>query len=200
MEQFPFTNSGKVKCGNLQKWMNARTAIEGQRIKSGAICAWGVRTNIIECPRLTDVVIRPGKSYLFHQGNIRFKELLDKYMNDHSTANRSGKDKISWKIIEEIESSSGRFLEWDKKSCLWIQIEDRNIIRSRIPIYLRDHKRNTKGKRKQRQKPRSNTPCYERIDSIGTSNISNAFDKRRKIVDGEMLDCNFKRCLSTIFE
>jgi len=195
VEQLPITNSGKVKSGCLQQWMNARIIIEKQRVESGAIWARDIKTNIVECPRLTDVAIRPGKSYLCHPGNVRFKELLDKYMDGHSASNRSGKDRISWKIIEEIESSNGRFLEWDNKACLWIQNEDRNTIRSRIPIYFRDHKRNTRGKRKQRQKPRAISPCYDSIDNIGSS-----FDKRRKIMSDEMPECNFNRCLATIFD
>jgi len=198
-DQLPITNSGKVKYGSLQQWLNARTIIERQRIESGAVHIEDVITNIVECPRLNDVAIRPGKSYLCHPGNVRFKELLDKYVDDHSVANRKGKDVISWAIIEEIEKSNGRFLEWDNKTGLWRENVDRNSIRPRIPIYFRDHKRNTRGKRKQHKKSLAIAPCRP-IDNSGSSYIPNAFDKRRKITGDEFSECDHQRCLATIFD
>lgn len=199
VEQLPITNSGKVKAGSLQQWLNARTIIERQRVESGGVLIEDAVTNIIECPRLNDVAIRPGKSYLCHPGNVRFKELLDKYMDDHSAANRKGKDIISWAIIEEIESSNGRFLEWDNKAGLWIKNVDRNNIRSKMPIYFRDHKRNTRGKRKQPRKPLTVAPIRP-IDNIGNSYVPNAFDKRRKITGDEFSECDLQRCLASIFD
>eukprot|EP00533_Pseudo-nitzschia_delicatissima_P002068 CAMPEP_0116086738 /NCGR_PEP_ID=MMETSP0327-20121206/5009_1 /TAXON_ID=44447 /ORGANISM="Pseudo-nitzschia delicatissima, Strain B596" /LENGTH=487 /DNA_ID=CAMNT_0003577797 /DNA_START=127 /DNA_END=1586 /DNA_ORIENTATION=- len=192
VEQLPITNSGKVKSGSLQQWLNARTIIEKQRLESGAVLIEVAITNIVECPRLNDVAIRPGKSYLCHPGNVSFKELLEKYVDDHFAANRKGKDIISWTIIEEIESSHGRFLEWDNKAGLWIENVDRNSIRARIPIYFRDHKRNTRGKRKQRKKSPAIAPCRP-IDKTRSSYIPNAFDKRRKITGDEFSECDLQR-------
>ena len=197
VDQLPMTSSGRTKVGSLPQWLNVRTIIEKQRFESGAIFAEDISSNIIECPRLNDVAIRPGKAYLCHPGNVRFKELLDKYMDEHAAANRRGKDIISWAIIEEIERSNGRFLEWDNKSAMWIQNKDRNIIRARIPIYFRDHKRNVRAKR-QRQNQRNvavdSNDCPD--GPIGSMDPLESYEKKRKIMDE---DNTFKCCLNASF-
>lgn len=183
VDQLPITSSGKVKHGTMNQWINVRTEIETQRMQKNAIVMGDISTNIIECPSLNDVAIRPGKSYLCHPGNVRFKELLDKNMEKHAAANRRGKDIVSWGIIEEIERGSGRFLEWDNISGYWIENKDRNIIRSKIPIYFRDHKRNTRGKRKQRQHAlKRNIELY---DSTGGTNCLQLHDKKMKTTVGD---------------
>ena len=158
VDQLPITSSGKFKPGNILQWLNVRTIIENTRIQNDTININDVSTSIIECPKFNDVAIRPGKSYLCHPENVMFKELLDRDMDEHAAANRKGKDAISWGIIEEIERLNGRFLEWDNTGGFWIENKDRNSIRTRILIYFRDQKRNTKGKRKQRRNPLKNTP------------------------------------------
>ena len=96
-------------------------------------------TFIIECPSFNDVAFRPGKSYLCHQGNVKFNELLEKYVDQHAVANRKGKDEISWGVIEEVERWNGRFLEWDNNGSFLVENKDRDNIRSKIPLYFRDH-------------------------------------------------------------
>ncbi|VEU41278.1 unnamed protein product [Pseudo-nitzschia multistriata] len=147
-DQLPLTSSGKVKPQKVHQWINIRATIERKRMEEGVFTMGQDDTSIIECPRLNDVAMRPGKSYLCHPGNVRFKELLDKYMHEHAAADRRGKDKISWGIIDEIEQWGGRFLEWDNVACFWVQNKDRNNVRTKIPVYFRDHKRNTRGKRR----------------------------------------------------
>jgi hypothetical protein len=202
VDQLPITSSGKVKPGNLRQWLNVRARIESQRMENGAIAMGDINTNIIECPSFDDVAIRPGKSYLCHPGNVRFKELLNKHMNDHAAANRKDKDKISWEIIEEIERSKGRFLEWDNAG-FWIENKDRNIIRTKIPVYFRDHRRNTnRGKRKQKEGLIKNgiTPT-KAYDSTGNASLLNQFEKKRKImVDDDNTECSFGSCLNTVFD
>lgn len=200
VDQLPITSSGKVKAGNLNQWLNARTRIEKHRIENGAIVLGDISTDIIECPSLNDVAIRPGKSYLCHPGNVRFKELLDKYVDEHAAANRKGKDIISWGIIEEIERGNGRFLEWNNAGGFWVENNDRNSIRTRIPIYFRDHKRNTRAKRKQRQNTlRVSIAPFQPNGINGSTSPSQSRDKKRKLIGSENVECNFKCCLSTSF-
>ena len=175
--------------------------IEHQRIEHGAIIPGDISTNIIECPSLNDVAIRPGKSYLCHRGNVKFKGLLDKHMDEHAAANRKGKDIISWGIIDEIERGNGRFLEWDNNGGFWVENKDRNSIRARIPIYFRDHKRNTKGKRKQRHEiPAVRKAPLKPNDIYGNTSLMQLYDKRRKLIGDENAECNFKCCISSIFD
>mmetsp|Transcript_9476 Transcript_9476/g.23015 ORF Transcript_9476/g.23015 Transcript_9476/m.23015 type:complete len:336 (-) Transcript_9476:1592-2599(-) len=145
-DQLPITSSGKVKTGSIHQWINIRARMEMQREETGT-------AHIIECPSFNDVAIRPGKSYLCHPGNVRFKALLDRYIDEHAAANRKEKDRISWGIINEIERGNGRFLDWDTAGGFWVENKDKNSIRAKIPVYFRDHKRNTRGKRKQQKPP-----------------------------------------------
>eukprot|EP00532_Pseudo-nitzschia_australis_P007373 CAMPEP_0168177332 /NCGR_PEP_ID=MMETSP0139_2-20121125/8383_1 /TAXON_ID=44445 /ORGANISM="Pseudo-nitzschia australis, Strain 10249 10 AB" /LENGTH=480 /DNA_ID=CAMNT_0008096347 /DNA_START=194 /DNA_END=1636 /DNA_ORIENTATION=- len=181
-DQLPITSSGKVKSGNIHHWINLRATIERHRMNDGAITIGQKDTYIIECPSFNDVAVRPGKSYLCHPGNVRFKELLDKYMDEHTAANRREKDRISWGIIKEIERWNGRFLEWDNICCFWVENKDRNNIRTKIPVYFRDHKRNTRVKRKQEE-----LLINSRSVSLALSTPMKCHEKKRK----RMVDKNF---------
>ena len=187
-----------MKAGGLQQWINTRTEIEKRRMESGAILVGDYSSNIIECPRLNDVAIRPGKAYLCHPGNVRFKELLERYIDDHAAANRKGKDIISWAIIEEIERTNGRFLEWDSKSGLWIQNKDRNKVRARIPVYLRDHKRNSSRVKRQRQNQLNVAVASDDrpVDPVGSMDLLESHEKRRKIMAEQQ---TFECCLNANF-
>jgi len=198
VDQIPITTSGKIKSG-VQQWINTRTLIENQKTEDGAIVLEDIKTNIIECPNFNDVAIRPGKSYLCHPGNVKFKELLAKRMDDHASANRKGKDIISWGIIEEIECMNGRFLEWDNIGGYWVENKDRNSIRAKIPVYFRDHKRNTKAKRKQlRQKTVSNITLLPSFDNDGSIDPLKSYVKKRKVMMNEGAECK-TRCLPHVF-
>eukprot|EP00536_Pseudo-nitzschia_multiseries_P001200 jgi/Psemu1/2731/gm1.2731_g len=140
----------RIKSGTIHQWINIRAAIEKQRVQDGALPTNKNDTHIIECPAFNDVALRPGRSYLCHPGNVRFKELLSLYVDEHAAANRREKDRISWEIIEQIERKNGRFLEWDTNGGFWVENKDITSIRAKIPVYIRDHRRNTRGKRKQR--------------------------------------------------
>jgi len=200
VDQIPMTSSGKVKPGGLHQWLNVRTRIETERIENGAINVNDIDLNIIECPGFNDVAIRPGKAYLCHPGNVKFKELLDKYMDEHASANRKMKDTISWRIIEEIERRNGRFLEWDNKSGFWVENKDRNSFRTKIPVYFRDHKRNIKGKRRQRQlSMESGDPLAPDDGDERASNVQ-LFEKKRRVTGSENAECNLKCCINADFD
>ena len=138
-------------------------------------------------------------------GNSTWQVLLvlNKCVDEHAAANRRGKDVISWKIIEEIERTNGRFLEWENRAGLWIQNEDRHSIRTRIPIYFRDRKRNTRLKRKKRQKslsvgilpyPRPNKNIWSMVSALGPSG------KKRKIMGESNIECSLRFCLTCSFD
>jgi len=205
VDQLPITSSGKVKSGGFHQWLNVRARIESERMESGAIVMGDINTNIIECPSFNDVAIRPGKSYLCHPGNVRFKELLDRHMNDHAAANRKEKDIISWGIIEEIERGNGRFLEWDNNDGFWTENKDRNSIRTKIPVYFRDHKRNTnRGKRKQDERILQTaitpTKAYKSTDNTDGTRLLHSFEKKRKIMGDDGTECSFGSCLNALFD
>ena len=83
---------------------------------------------LVECPRSDDVIFRKGKQYGNHVGNsVLLSTLLDhtdlKYKRAKSS---SEKTELMWRIVHEIESRGGRFLEWDGSiynGCgAWVQL------------------------------------------------------------------------------
>jgi hypothetical protein len=121
-------------------------------------------------------------------------------MDEHAAANRKMKDTISWRIIEEIERRNGRFLEWDNNSGFWVENKDRNSFRAKIPVYFRDHKRNIKGKRRQRQlSMESGDPLTPYDGDGGASNVQ-SFEKKRRVTGSENAECNLKCCINVDFD
>jgi hypothetical protein len=191
--QLPLTSGERVKPGSILQWINARALIEGKRREYGVTNVEDCDINIIDCPGFNDVAMRPGKAYLCHPGNVRFKELLDEKIDAYTNGNRKDKDRISWEIISVVKGWNGHFLEWDNSLGFWVENKDGENIRTKIPVYLRDHKRNIRSKQRV-QKKRTFTP-----DDVGSMSPVIMYDKKRKM-ENENFECNFQCMLQTVFD
>lgn len=109
----------------------------------------------VQCPRLRDVVFRNGTSSLSNPGNAMFRGLLEAYLVQHSLARTNGeKIAVSWQIMDAVERRGGRFLEWHRAGNgkgpnaigWWVVMHDRNAVRSKVAICLRDLRKLAKAK------------------------------------------------------
>lgn len=131
IDLIPITDSGTVKTKNLKDWIKVRKAIEQGNIDPKPI----------ECPETYDVVFGYGKAFTMHPGNVLYRGLLEQYCEEHKQAKTlQAKKAITWSIVEEIENKGGRFLLWDKRGW-WAPFKNRNDIRSKVAVTLKDHTR-----------------------------------------------------------
>jgi hypothetical protein len=74
-------------------------------------------------PRPEDVLFGRGKTVVEHPGNIRFRQVVDLYMLQYETANRTEKTRITEIIMYMVQGSAGRFLKRDD-GINWEEVDD----------------------------------------------------------------------------
>ncbi|KAL3908215.1 MAG: hypothetical protein SGILL_008566, partial [Bacillariaceae sp.] len=163
MDLWPVTHTGNVKTANLFQWMRIRKLLESpspnemdESVLTGEV--------IVECPGSSDVLFRSGRSYLNLPGNQKFQELIAVKADEHrAAATNEAKVKITWWIMDQVESAQGRFLEWNANGGYWIVSKDRTKIRNKIAVYIRDFNRQISAAQ-HRQVTESSTYKFERQD------------------------------------
>lgn len=150
-----------VKTKNQAQFVNVRRKIEAEQDGYGRYnCSGAVsddssdnrstgsdntnKSSMIECPSLNDVIFRSGKSYMSHPGNMTFRGLIEKHINEHNTATQDRKKKLTWQVVDEVELKGGRFLEYDRGLGTWTELIDRSVIRHKIATYFKEYRRKVK--------------------------------------------------------
>lgn len=126
------SSASKVKTTNQQDWVHVQRAKERQQDKSNG-------EEIIECPRSQDVVVRKGQRYRNNPGNLRYRALIERLADKHQAADKAEKYEITLRIVQEIEGSDGRFLDWTRK--MWIVSKDRNKNRNKVASAIKQYNR-----------------------------------------------------------
>jgi len=173
-ELMPMTTTGKVKTDCQSNWVTMLKAMEEQKKRKELLSCDPTQElqEIVECPSSNDVVFRKGRPlYRRNPGNMYYRELIAAASFQHSEAARSGKYAITWKIVKEIESSGGRFLEWTSmghgSGGMWIVMTDRKAIRDKIASALKQYNRdNLKNRSKTKQDNKTKTPKSPRQQSV----------------------------------
>lgn len=135
LDQFPVTETGKIKTNHFRKWIKLRKSLE-----SASSHLAQNPSEIIECPRINDVVFRASQSVMSHGGNHFFRGLVESKHEEHDmAATREKKMNITRGVIEEVRKRNGRFLVWDNKTW-WTEMKDEKQIYARIAIFFRNSK------------------------------------------------------------
>lgn len=151
VSQIPDTDRGAVKLKNHIQWLKIRKMIENDPIARASLC---------ECPGVNDVLFRRAGSCLAHPGNSQFKDLIESKKAEHESSNQTEKRDISWSIVEEVESRSGRFFKWSTGQTCWVQMKDRSEIRLKVAMSIRDFNRQSKAT-KNLQSTKSSTSVFQ---------------------------------------
>jgi hypothetical protein len=117
VDVLPVNNQGEVKTSYQSKW------IERRRIKDLSIQETGYFHGI-DLPGRNDVVLRRGKKFHEHPGNFRMRLLVESTQEAYKLAPVGEKAAISDKIVQEIKSQSGRFLEQDPDGW-WVEVSNK---------------------------------------------------------------------------
>ena len=172
LDQFPITETGKIKTTNFKKWIQLRKNLEDVNSEIGRN-----HMSIVECPRSNDVVFRPSQSTMCHPGNVMFRSLVEsKHYAHDAAASREEKIDITKGVIQDIKNMGGRFLVW-KKSLCWTELTDETQIYSKTAAFFRNSKVSA-NTRNNRQTSRSSTYVFAG-ESISRD------DKRRKITSSD---------------
>jgi hypothetical protein len=118
-QEIPATSSGVIKTKNHSQWINSRKALEEMRESVAS-------RDVVIHPGNDDVLFSQGGSKTRHYGNVKFRSVLQKYMEEYQSV---GKDKailkaVRNKVIKHVEAAGGSFLMLDKKMNWWVPISD----------------------------------------------------------------------------
>lgn len=118
VDRFPLTTDGSIRQKNQTKWIAKRRYKE--RTVDGNV---GWRDSRIDIPLPKDVLLGKGKPIQKHFGNNLLGFMVEKELTEHMKSTPSQKAHISWKIVNEVKASSGRFLSKDEYGW-WIEVDD----------------------------------------------------------------------------
>jgi hypothetical protein len=139
VDLLPITETGNIKTKNHQQWLKVRRMIEREIPGSGDDDS---NNNIVECPRLNDVIFRVGDSYLHHPGNVMFRGLIESKYEEYNATGRNEKATIILSLVDVVLRHNGRFLVWDAQ--WWTVLHDREKMRSKVAGAFKDQRRRLK--------------------------------------------------------
>ncbi len=181
----PITYSGTVKVQPTRQWMRLRNFLEEPLYQNTE----EVRS-VVECPYSSDIVFRQGTSILTHPGNNIFRSLIaSKYdeiqrssncktghshvhVHVHGAKNsQKGKEanKLATRILvkeimEEMERTNMRVLNWDDRQGFWRVLHDKSQIYVKVEYLVREHKNSIKAM-SNRQWTHSSTSAFCTADN-----------------------------------
>jgi hypothetical protein len=192
IELLPSTDTGNIKSVNLRHWMKLRKHLECEKQKSyssdsdnsnsgGGYDSGGVSTtssaittttttihDIVECPLSNDVIFRRGKTMNVHPGNVKFQNLIESRIYEHSIDLNTPplrRTEIEIELMNEVQipeqGVSGRFLTWNIEKKWWIVIRSDDEKQKKIHYAFRDFQKKMLKTKQQQQKvqttPNSNS-------------------------------------------
>ena len=139
VDLLPITETGNIKTKNHQQWLKVRRMIEREGKSTDDDES---NDNIVECPRLNDVIFRVGDSYMHHPGNVMFRGLIESKYEEYNTAGRNEKATIILSLVDAVLNRNGRFLVWDAQ--WWTVLHDREKMRNKVAGAFKDQRRRLK--------------------------------------------------------
>ncbi|CAJ1932617.1 unnamed protein product [Cylindrotheca closterium] len=79
----------------------------------------------------------------FHDGNQRLRDMVESLASEYDAATRGRKKQLVDSLIEEIKSSSGRFLR-QVKGGKWQEVSDDSMILSKVSSHFRNYRRSNR--------------------------------------------------------
>ena len=139
-EDLPISYSGTIKTGYLKQWIRAREYQESiSYLQQPIECR-----NIVECPKLTDVLFRQGISMIRNPANARVWSLIEEKQRGRMDTNSQKMIKLKRRelvreVIEEVRKT-GRFLVWNDGGW-WIELVDQELIKMKIEYLFKETRR-----------------------------------------------------------
>jgi len=192
-DTIPITYSGTVKVAPSRQWMRLRQYLEEPYYQES-----GESASIIECPYLNDIVFRQGTNACSHPGNASFRAMIaaryqEFWLSNSTIRNHKNNTRIFIEgVMDEIEKSRARVLNWNDKQGCWKVLTDASQIYIKIEYLVREL-RATNRARLNQQIHNSSTSLF---CSNGGSN-SRQFTKGQILSASEKSKGCFKGCFDT---
>jgi hypothetical protein len=157
-------------CGAVNK-QDPRADITDDDESSGASSSCCLSQGFAPGP--SDVVCARGKSYWDHEGNQRYRALIQAATEKYSfSTNKLDKTLIVSEIVEAVHAAQGRFVKREAKGGPWVVV-DEVFAREKVSQSLRDglhdkYKSSTKAKKQRRAAV--NEKFHDDIESAIQSN------------------------------
>ena len=94
-------------------------------------------------PGLNDVLLgkRGNDVWREQAGNVLYLQLLERHYESYERAQKYQKQDIVDKLIQEIWKSGGLFLDYDKSTGNWVELENDTLLRKRVSHAFRNKRR-----------------------------------------------------------
>ena len=97
--------------------------------------------DFVSSPRSEDVLLGRGFTFSWHEGNARFKKIIDETAPAYfASVSRHDKSRVVQQVFERIKSMGCRFLKQDKKTGLYFSVTEKEA-REKISQAIRYKKR-----------------------------------------------------------
>uniref|UniRef100_A0A7S4EFJ1 Uncharacterized protein n=1 Tax=Pseudo-nitzschia australis TaxID=44445 RepID=A0A7S4EFJ1_9STRA len=163
-DTIPITYSGTIKVTPMRQWIRLRYLLEEPDHQESA-----ESSSIVECPYLSDIMFRQGTNACSHPGNATFRALIaTKYQEfcnskDFKSNYKQGSRIFIEGIIEDIEESQMRVINWNDKQGYWKVLNDKSLIYPKIEYIVRELRTADKARLNQ-QKNDSSTSLFQEMD------------------------------------
>jgi hypothetical protein len=117
VDALPVTHQGDVRTPNHKKWLARRKTKDDQIVEGEAFLG-------IDLPGRNDVILRRGRVFHDHQGNLCMRMLVEIHKDSYGDASPEEKENIATRIVVAIKDNSGRFLERGEDGW-WIEVSDK---------------------------------------------------------------------------
>jgi predicted RNA-binding protein with TRAM domain len=117
VEALPVTYQGELKTAAHLKWIQRRQVKEKSIKATGSFSGIGL-------PARGDVILRRGRIFHEHPGNVRMRAYIDMFQPEYKSAPLGEKANIASRIVETIKTGGGRFLERDSDGW-WVLVSDK---------------------------------------------------------------------------
>ena len=115
---------------------------------------------------------------LCHPGNVVFRGLIES-KQDRITIKRTEKEEVAMEIIREVKRTGGRFLMWDNGGW-WSELDDFQLISTKIAISYRDFKTKAHSIAQQKQKSGKQSQKQQQADSSTFAFLDQDGKKRKR--------------------
>ena len=131
------SSSGKLKTKQHAKWFEFR------RLKEECLKQHGHKFDrIIECPKLTDILLGRGRPIMRHPGNTVLRNIVQMKLEEYDSA-KSKKEKtvVTWDVLRTLKGKYGaRFLNQENianSGLGWVEVSNERA-REKIRVAFRD--------------------------------------------------------------
>ena len=76
-------------------------------------------------PRPQDVLLGRGNNTLYHQGNIRFREVIEQYVDDYYRIHKAARRLLGVQIVHKFLQTGTRFLKLGANDQGWIPVDEK---------------------------------------------------------------------------